>query len=344
MPLLLLLLVVCGSLPKLASARASREPALLTSFPQPRSHAQPRQVELPNEDLEAIGCFLEFLYTGDYFPKKVPGQRALEKDASIPDVDMTGEQLLKHAKVYTLAEKFGLTLLKNLASSKIHCVNSTAKGEIAYARYIYEYTSKEDTSIRAPVANFWATRSHTLRAEAEAEFRDLCLEFPQFGYDVLSTLSLVTRPGCSTCLACFVPPHHRMLTSLSFSLSSSRSRREAQARAQRQTTPGYQQLAQAAPSQHWRQRLGGQEGSPRHTRGDTQPHAAQTHAARPERHPFEFSWRQGKCAGSGRRGQPPNPGPYCVISPSSPTPMHAMPSPTRLFPFFFAPFRFTNGF
>ncbi|KAK0639551.1 hypothetical protein B0T16DRAFT_361148 [Cercophora newfieldiana] len=146
----------------------------------------PRQIELPGEDLDAVGCFLEFLYTGDYFPKKVPGQRSLEKDPSIPDVDMTGDQLLKHAKVYTLAEKFGLPHLKNLASSKIHCVNSTAKGEIAYARYVYEFTGKDDTSIRAPVANFWATRSHTLRAEAEDEFRSLCLEFPQFGYDVLT--------------------------------------------------------------------------------------------------------------------------------------------------------------
>ncbi|KAK4135269.1 hypothetical protein BT67DRAFT_440946 [Trichocladium antarcticum] len=146
----------------------------------------PRQLELLSEDVEAMGCFLEFLYTGDYFPKKVPGQRTLEKDPSIPDVDMTGEQLLKHAKVYTLADKFGLTNLKNLASSKIHCVNSTAKGEIAYARYIYQFTPKEDTSVRVPVANFWATRSHTLRSEAEEEFRSLCLEFPQFGYDVLT--------------------------------------------------------------------------------------------------------------------------------------------------------------
>ncbi|KAK3334561.1 hypothetical protein B0H65DRAFT_437073 [Neurospora tetraspora] len=146
----------------------------------------PRQIELPNDDIDAMGCFLEFLYTGDYFPKKVPGQRSLEKDPSIPEVDLTGEQLLKHARVYTIAEKFGLTNLKNLASSKIHCVNSTAKGEIAYARYVYEFTSKDDTTIRAPVANFWATRSHTLRAEAEDEFRNLCLEFPQFGYDVLT--------------------------------------------------------------------------------------------------------------------------------------------------------------
>ncbi|KAI1375819.1 hypothetical protein F4677DRAFT_420808 [Hypoxylon crocopeplum] len=146
----------------------------------------PRQIDLASEELDAVGCFLEFLYTGDYFPKKLPSQRSLESDPSIPTVDETGEQLLKHARVYTLAEKFGVDKLKSLASSKIHCVNSTAKGEIAYARYIYQYTHKDDTTVRAPVANFWATRSHTLRAEAEEEFRTLCLEFPQFGYDVLT--------------------------------------------------------------------------------------------------------------------------------------------------------------
>jgi len=146
----------------------------------------PRQIELTNDETDAVGCFLEFLYTGDYFPKKLPGQRSLEPDPSLPEVDETGEQLLKHARVYTLAEKFGVEKLKSLASSKIHCVNSTAKGEITYARYVYQYTRPDDTTVRAPVANFWATRSHTLRAEAEEEFRGLCLEFPQFGYDVLT--------------------------------------------------------------------------------------------------------------------------------------------------------------
>ncbi|KAI1867727.1 uncharacterized protein JN550_006868 [Neoarthrinium moseri] len=146
----------------------------------------PRQIELAADNIDAVGCFLEFLYTGDYFPRKLPGQRVLESDPSLPDVDETGDQLLKHARVYTMAEKFGMGKLKGLATSKIHCVNSTAKGEIAYARYVYAYTGKEDNSIRAPVANFWATRSHTLRAEAEEEFRGLCLEYPQFGYDVLT--------------------------------------------------------------------------------------------------------------------------------------------------------------
>jgi hypothetical protein len=133
-----------------------------------------------------MGCFLEYLYTGEYFPKKLPGQRVLEDDPSAPAVDDTGDQLLKHARVYTLADKFGAAALKALASSKIHCVNSTAKGEIAYARYVYAYTTSDDSKVRAPIASFWATRSHTLRAEAEDEFKALCLEYPQFGYDVLT--------------------------------------------------------------------------------------------------------------------------------------------------------------
>lgn len=145
-----------------------------------------RRIDLIDEDLDAVGCFLEFLYTGDYFPRKIPGSRDLERDPHTPAVDETGDQLLKHARVYTLAETLNLPQLKSLASSKIHCVNSTAKGEIAYARYVYAHTHKDDNTIRAPVANFWATRSHTLRAEAEDEFRSMCLEFPQFGYDVLT--------------------------------------------------------------------------------------------------------------------------------------------------------------
>lgn len=114
------------------------------------------------------------------------GTRTLEQDPSLPTVDESGEQLLRHARIYTLAEKFGIEKLKSLATSKIHCVNSTAKGEITYARYVYQYTTKDDAIVRAPIANFWATRSHTLRSEAEDEFRSLCLEFPEFGYDVLT--------------------------------------------------------------------------------------------------------------------------------------------------------------
>ncbi|KAI9679669.1 MAG: hypothetical protein M1829_001631 [Trizodia sp. TS-e1964] len=145
-----------------------------------------RRIELASEPLDAVGCFLQYLYTGEYFPKKLDESRGLESDPSIPAVDESGEQLLKHARVYTLADKLGLAELKTLAHSKIHRINSTARGEIAYARFVYASTPREDTTIRKPVAAFWAHRSHVLRHEAEDEFRKMCLEFPQFGFDVLS--------------------------------------------------------------------------------------------------------------------------------------------------------------
>ncbi|KAF2094325.1 hypothetical protein NA57DRAFT_47229 [Rhizodiscina lignyota] len=148
-----------------------------------------RRIDLPDEDLSAVGSVLEYLYNDEYFPKRLaPSAKdsALEADPSVPSPDNTGAALLKHARIYTLAEKFRLPSLKSLAHSKIHRTNSTARGEIAYARYVYKETSRDDQQIRKPVAAFWATRSHVLRHEAEEEFRTMCLEFPQFSFDVLS--------------------------------------------------------------------------------------------------------------------------------------------------------------
>jgi hypothetical protein len=68
----------------------------------------------------------------------------------------------------------------------VHRVNASAKGELAYARFVYANTPRTDITIRKPIASFWGQRSHVLRHEAEEDFRKLCLEYPEFGYDVLS--------------------------------------------------------------------------------------------------------------------------------------------------------------
>lgn len=150
--------------------------------------AQMRRVELLNDDVEAMGSFLEYLYKGEYFPRTIGEgrEKKLEQDPSIPEIDDTGAQLLKHARVYTLADKFYMPALKHLAHSKIHRTTSTACGELSYARYVYSATSREDVTLRRPIAAFWATRSHVLRHEAEDEFRAMCLEYPEFGFDVLN--------------------------------------------------------------------------------------------------------------------------------------------------------------
>ncbi|KAF7189367.1 hypothetical protein HII31_09345 [Pseudocercospora fuligena] len=149
------------------------------------SGAARRRIELQNDDEAATASVLEYLYKSDYFPA-LSGNTNLEYDATVPSPDNDGVGLLRHARVYTLAQKFGLPQLAALAHKKIHLTQSTAKGEIAYARFVYKETSPDDESIRKPVAAFWATRSHVLRHEAEHEFKRMCLEFPQFGYDVLS--------------------------------------------------------------------------------------------------------------------------------------------------------------
>ena len=51
---------------------------------------------------------------------------------------------------------------------------------------MYGNTPAADEIIRKPVAAFWAHRSHVLRHEAETEFREMCLAFPEFGFDVLN--------------------------------------------------------------------------------------------------------------------------------------------------------------
>lgn len=75
------------------------------------------------------------------------------------EIDEDGSHLLKHARVYTLAEKLGMDELKTLSHSKIHRISSTAKGELEYARFVYAHTPKEDRIIRSPIATFWAHRS-----------------------------------------------------------------------------------------------------------------------------------------------------------------------------------------
>ncbi|KAK3678358.1 hypothetical protein LTR78_001655 [Recurvomyces mirabilis] len=145
----------------------------------------PRTIDLANDDLQATSSVLEYLYKSDYYPR-MTGTQSMEYDTTVPQPDNDGIGLLRHARVYSLAQRFGLPALASMAHRKITLTQSTARGEIAYARFVYTETSPDDITIRKPVAHFWATRSHVLRHEAEAEFKRMCLEFPQFGYDVLS--------------------------------------------------------------------------------------------------------------------------------------------------------------
>ena len=126
--------------------------------------ASERVVRLPDDDLSAVGAFLEYLYTKEYAPRLISGPSGKPEDLVLEnvgdvDVDDRGDNLLKHARVYTLAGKLRMPELKHLAHSKIHRINSTAKGELRYAKFVYENTTRDDDALRKPIASFWAHRS-----------------------------------------------------------------------------------------------------------------------------------------------------------------------------------------
>ncbi|CEJ60833.1 hypothetical protein PMG11_09390 [Penicillium brasilianum] len=162
------------------------ESPFLSEFVGKFESSGPRRIELPGEDVDAFGCFLQFEYTRDYTITQ-------PEDPSISDepervIDTTGDELLRHARIYTLAEKLGLPQLKSLAHTKIHRVNGTPRGELSYARYVYTHTSSEDTTIRKPVASYWASRGHLLRHDVQGDWDSMCLEVPEFTTDVLKIL------------------------------------------------------------------------------------------------------------------------------------------------------------
>ena len=181
------LLVQSPKLAELIDGLAASDP-VSTQYPftllDSDSHQSPihqRRIHLPDEDVDAVGHFVQFLYRGDY---AIPESHTPD----LSDADKSEENMLRHARIYTLAEKLGLPELKNLAHGKIHKIKGTPGAELAYARYVYTHTKDDDNAIRRPVASHWANQSHILRHEVGDDFQKLCIDVPRFSFDVLSII------------------------------------------------------------------------------------------------------------------------------------------------------------
>ncbi|KAI5294943.1 hypothetical protein KEM52_002791 [Ascosphaera acerosa] len=153
------------------------------SFPQTR-------VLLPDESVEAVACYLQYQYRGEYVVQSATSSSSSDATPS------PGEDLLCHARVFFLASKLGHAELKRLARHKIHRVGSTPQGEIAYARYVYGSDSPDAADLRRPIANYWAN-DDAAREAVPDEFKAVCLEFPEFSYDILSCANR-KRPASGT--------------------------------------------------------------------------------------------------------------------------------------------------
>ncbi|KAJ5824428.1 hypothetical protein N7447_006768 [Penicillium robsamsonii] len=157
------------------------EAPLLAKFVAKFEASDPRRITLPEENVDAFSCFLQFQYTHDYTVVQTETPAETTEDTS-------GDELLRHARIYTLAEKLGLSNLQRIAHAKIHKVKSSPHAELSYARYVYTHTLTTDTTIRKPVATYWANQSHVLRQEVGDDFKKLCIEVPEFSFDVLTII------------------------------------------------------------------------------------------------------------------------------------------------------------
>ncbi|KAJ6052034.1 uncharacterized protein N7446_006673 [Penicillium canescens] len=157
------------------------ESPLLATLVEKFEVSGPRRIKLPEEDVDAFGLFFTF-------PIHARLQRPQHESSTDPAVGDGSKNLLRHARVYTLADKLGLQALKSLAHSKIHKVKSSSHAEYLYARYVYTNIPAPDTTIRKPVASYWASHSHTLRREIDDDFKKLCIEVPEFSFDVLTII------------------------------------------------------------------------------------------------------------------------------------------------------------
>lgn len=92
--------------------------------------ATTREVELPEDDPEAFSSVLEFLYGEEYSPRLItersdkPGVRAGALSitgyfAVTEQPDQLCAAAMRHAKIYCLADKFGITDLQKLVLQKL---------------------------------------------------------------------------------------------------------------------------------------------------------------------------------------------------------------------------------
>lgn len=157
----------------------------------PRDATGAKQLQLPDEEPEILSCILEYLYTGDYYPRlihgkgrhswelenaqdihKTGGRGSSEPTIFLPSV---GAEILRDTVVYCAAETYGLDELKSLALRKQGLQSGLPIDVILRsARYTYDHTPDTEYRLRAHyLAMIIKTRklfarSGTMQMEMEA--------------------------------------------------------------------------------------------------------------------------------------------------------------------------------
>lgn len=163
--------------------------------------AREGKISLSDDDAQAVDLMIYYLYHLDYNPSYPPGQsenyhdREKETDQyfSLDDLQQFCQprpELITHAKVYALAEKYRIDDLKAVALRKFNeeTVKHWARRDLLEAtQVVYQSTVETDRGMRdAAVSTFFKHPELLDKQEVQDMFRTL----PLLAYDLMMYVRL----------------------------------------------------------------------------------------------------------------------------------------------------------
>lgn len=149
-------------------------------------------LELPDDDPDAVGAMVSFLYQDEYTPRivrSVTGARSLEP---LPSGQPHTRSM--HIHVHMLSEKYTIAALRELAFRKIFLINAPDEAFLDFLREVYALTP-QDSKLRYcnRLEEYWVFGLHEkvkeMRASCPGLLDDFLEECPEFTRDLVLCLS-----------------------------------------------------------------------------------------------------------------------------------------------------------
>ena len=148
-------------------------------------------IELPEDDPDAVGSMVSYLYSEEYFPRiiRIHGARALEA----PPLGQHHSRSI-HIHVHVLSEKYDIPGLRDLAFRKIFLIDASDLDFLEFLREVYTVTQPTSKLRYANrMEEYWALGLHErikeMRATYPQELNRFLSDCPEFARDLVWSLS-----------------------------------------------------------------------------------------------------------------------------------------------------------
>ncbi|KAH6977665.1 hypothetical protein EDB80DRAFT_593534, partial [Ilyonectria destructans] len=168
------------------------------------THTPTNSFNFLDDDPLSVDCIVQFFYRSDYnIARSAPGPNAeigiIQKDEAPNSLSENNgandSDLVLHVKVYALAEKYDIPVLKALSLGKFKAAalqHWRSPYLLDALRKAYTSTIEEDRGMRTAGVKILHTRRELLEEE---NVRQLLKELPQLAYDQLMYLNDMTKPN-----------------------------------------------------------------------------------------------------------------------------------------------------